>query len=159
MEGFENAKPRTPQDMDGTLTLIFAKSETTWDIITKISASLQLRKKWILTKFGGCSSKNGPARSIRSFRHFWREIQIWRHLEPSYLVQSGYLLRLTTGENLVLISQTTFEKFKFLDFFGRKSKPKASRVFIFGAKKVHIEVNNWWKFGVDISNHFFEIEI
>ena len=107
---------RTPQDMDGTLTLIFAKSETTWDIITKISASLQLRKKWILTKFGGCSSKNGPARSIRSFRHFWREIQIWRHLEPSYLVQSGYLLRLTTGENLVLISQTTFEKLKFEHF-------------------------------------------
>ena len=102
--------------MDGTLTLIFAKSETTWDIITKISASLQLRKKWILTKFGGCSSKNGLARSIRSFRHFWWEIQIWRHLEPSYLVQSGYLLRLTTGENLVLISQTTFEKLKFEHF-------------------------------------------
>ena len=29
--------------MDGTLTLIFAKSETTEDIITKLSAFLQLR--------------------------------------------------------------------------------------------------------------------
>ena len=40
-----------------------------------------------------------------------------RHQGPSNLVQSGYLLRLTTGENLVLISLTTFEKFKFEDFF------------------------------------------
>ena len=64
----------------------------------------------------GVAKKNGPARSIRSFRHFWREIQIWRHLEPSYLMQSGHLLRLTTGENLVLISQTTFEKLKFQHF-------------------------------------------
>ena len=29
------AEPRTPQDMDGTLTLIFAKSKTTWDIMKK----------------------------------------------------------------------------------------------------------------------------
>ena len=35
---------------------------------------------------------------------------------PSNLVQSGYLLRLTTGENLVLISQTIFEKLKFEHF-------------------------------------------
>ena len=34
----------------------------------------------------------------------------------SNLIQSGYLLRLTTGENLVLISQTTFEKLKFKHF-------------------------------------------
>ena len=33
-------KPRTPQDMDGTLTLIFAKLKTTWDITTKISVFL-----------------------------------------------------------------------------------------------------------------------
>ena len=39
-----------------------------------------------------------------------------KHLEPSYLVQSGYLLRLTTGENLMLIPQTTFEKLKFGHF-------------------------------------------
>ena len=69
-------KPRTPQDMDGTLTLIFAKLETNWNITTKISAFLQLRKKWILTKFEGCGSKNGPATPIWSFRHFWQEIQI-----------------------------------------------------------------------------------
>ena len=30
--------------------------------------------------------------------------------------------------------------------------------FKFGTKRVPIEVNNWWKFGVDISNHFWEIE-
>ena len=67
---------RTPQDMDGTLTLIFAKLETTWNITTKISAFLQLRKKWILTKFEGCGSNFGPAMPIWSFRHFWQEIQI-----------------------------------------------------------------------------------
>ena len=38
----EITKARTPQDMDGTLTLIFANSGTIWDIITKISAFLQL---------------------------------------------------------------------------------------------------------------------
>ena len=69
-------KARTPQDMDGTLTLIFAKLKTSWNIITKISALLQLRKKWILTKFEGCDSKNGPATPIWSFKCFWREIQI-----------------------------------------------------------------------------------
>ena len=45
--------------MDGTLTLIFANSLTTQDVMTKISASLQLTKKQILTKFGGCGSKMG----------------------------------------------------------------------------------------------------
>ena len=98
--------------MDVWLTLIFAKSETTWDIITKISAFLQLLKKWILWEFGGCSSKIEPATPIWSFRCFWREIQI---IVP--------------------------------------------RSFKFGTKWVPIEVNNWWKFGVDISNHFWEIQI
>ena len=46
--------------MDGTLTLIFANSLTTQDAMTKISASLQLNKKRILTKFGGCGTKNRP---------------------------------------------------------------------------------------------------
>ena len=77
-----NAKPwtwcrsRTPQDMDRTLTLIFAKLETTWNITTKISAFLQLEEKWILTKFVECGSKIGPTTPIWSFRHFWQEIQI-----------------------------------------------------------------------------------
>ena len=31
--------------------------------------------------------------------------------------------------------------------------------FIFGTERVPIEVNKWWKFGDDISNHFWEIEI
>ena len=39
---FMNGCLRTPQDMDGTLTLIFAELKTTWDITTKISVSLQL---------------------------------------------------------------------------------------------------------------------
>ena len=69
-------RSRTPQDMDGTLTLIFTKLETSWNITTKISALLQLRMQWILTKFEGRGSKNGPALSIWSFRRFWREIQI-----------------------------------------------------------------------------------
>ena len=62
--------------MDRTLPLIFANSLTTQDIMTKISAALQLTLKRILTKFGGCGSKNGPATSSRSFRTFWQEIQI-----------------------------------------------------------------------------------
>ena len=47
--------------------------------------------------------KNGPATPIRSFRRFFAGIPTPRHLEPSALIQSGYLLRLTIGENLVLI--------------------------------------------------------
>ena len=62
--------------MDGTLTLIFAKSKTIWDILMKISALLQLRPISILTKFQGRSSKIGSATPVRSFRRFWREIQI-----------------------------------------------------------------------------------
>ena len=49
--------------------------------------------------------------------------------------------------------------FCVLDIFGGKSKSEAPRAFIFGAKRVPIEVNNWWKFCVDISNHFWEIKI
>ena len=49
--------------------------------------------------------------------------------------------------------------FEVLDVFCGKSKSKAPNAFKFGTKWVTIEVNNWWKFGVDISNHFWEIEI
>ena len=49
--------------------------------------------------------------------------------------------------------------FEVLDVFGGKSKSEAPNAFKFGTKRVTIEVNNWWKFGVDISNHFWEIEI
>ena len=48
--------------------------------------------------------------------------------------------------------------FEVLDIFGRKFKFKAPKAFKFGTKRVTIEVNNWWKFGVDISNHFWEIQ-
>ena len=100
------------QDMDLWLTLIFPKSETTWDIITKISAYLQFMKKRILWKFGGVAQKLNLPRP-----------------------------------------------FEVLDVFGGKSKSEAPNAFKFGTKRVTIEVNNWWKFGVDISNHFWEIEI
>ena len=49
--------------------------------------------------------------------------------------------------------------FEVLDIFGGKSKSDAPKVFKFGTKRVPIEVNNWWKFGADISNHFWEIQI
>ena len=49
--------------------------------------------------------------------------------------------------------------FEVLDVFGRKFKFKAPNAFKFSTKWVPIEVNNWWKFGVDISNHFWEIQI
>ena len=81
---------RTPQDIDGTLTLIFANSKTTWDFVTKFSAFLQLRKIWILTKFEGCSSKIGPATPIRSFLHFWREIQILSTYDLDFLHKAGF---------------------------------------------------------------------
>ena len=42
----------------------------------------------------------------------------------SNLVQSGYLLRLTTGENLMLISLTTFEIFDGYDIFSGKRGSK-----------------------------------
>ena len=42
--------------------------------------------------------------------------------------------------------------------FGGKSKFWAPMVLIFCAKRNFIEVNNWWKFGVDISIHFWEIQ-
>ena len=48
--------------------------------------------------------------------------------------------------------------FEVLDVFGGKSKSKAPKAFKFGTKRVPIEVYNWWKFGVDISNHFWEIQ-
>ena len=42
--------------------------------------------------------------------------------------------------------------------FGGKSKFWAPMTLIFSAKRVFIEVNIWWKFGVDISIHFWEIQ-
>ena len=77
---------RTPQDMDGTLTLIFAKSETPKDITTKISAFLQLRKKRILTKFEGCGSKNEPATPISILKCS----RAWQSFKVSYALQIWY---------------------------------------------------------------------
>ena len=48
--------------------------------------------------------------------------------------------------------------FEVFDVFGRKSKSEAPNAFKFGPKRVPIEVNNWWKIGVDISNHFWQIQ-
>ena len=63
-------------------------------------------------------------------------------------------------KNLKSVAQTMEQPrpLEVLDIFVRKSKFEAPRVFIFGAKRLPIEVNNWWKFGVDISNHFWEIQ-
>ena len=47
--------------------------------------------------------------------------------------------------------------FEVLEAFGEKSKSEAPRAFKFCAKRVPIEVNNWWKFGVDISNQLWDI--
>ena len=84
------AKTRTPQDMDGTLTLIFAKSKTIWDILMKISALLQLRPISILTKFQGHSSKIGSATPVRIFTRFWREIQILGTYDLDFLYKAGF---------------------------------------------------------------------
>ena len=47
---------------------------------------------------------------------FAGKLILW-HLEPSYLVQSKKLLRLTADEILVLMAITTFEKFRIDHFF------------------------------------------
>ena len=97
--------------MDRALHADFANFYTIWGSTTKISGLLQLRKRWVLTKFKGCGSKMGLPRP-----------------------------------------------FEVLNVFGGKSKSKALNAFKFGPKRVPIEVNNWWKFGVDISNHFWDIQ-
>ena len=83
--------------MDGTLTLIFAKSETPKDITTKISAFLQLRKKRILTKFEGCGSKNGPATPI-SISNFSRA---WQSFKVSYALQILVNDRSLIGQQMI----------------------------------------------------------
>ena len=76
--------------MDIWLTLIFAKSETTWYVIIKISAFLQLMKIWILSKFGGYSSKFEPATPNWSFRRFWQEIQILGTYDLDFWYKAGF---------------------------------------------------------------------
>ena len=49
--------------------------------------------------------------------------------------------------------------FEVLEAFGGKSKSEAPRAFKFCAKRVPTEVNNWWKFGVDIFNQLWDIQI
>ena len=49
--------------------------------------------------------------------------------------------------------------FEVLETFGGKSKSEAPRAFKFCAKLIPTEVDNWWKFGVDISNQLWDIPI
>ena len=49
--------------------------------------------------------------------------------------------------------------FQFWTSQGRGSLLRWAMPFKFCTKRVPIEVNKWWKFGIDISNHFWEIEI
>ena len=81
--------PRTSQDMDGALHTDFANFYTTWGSITKISASLQLKIIWILTKFEGCSWKIGPAMPIKRFLRFCWEIQIMNTYDLNILCKAG----------------------------------------------------------------------
>ena len=112
----ELSRARTSLDMDGTL--LFTNSLSTQDIITKISAFLQLTEKWILTKFErrGLNNKLTMQWPIRSFRGFWQDMQTLGNSETSNFEQGRFLSRLTTGENLVLITSIPFEKFKFNRF-------------------------------------------
>ena len=50
------------------------------------------------------------------------------HLEPSYLVQSGFLKILTVGKDLVLISQTISEKFKINRFVSSINFPLGKKI-------------------------------
>ena len=49
--------------------------------------------------------------------------------------------------------------FEVLNVFGGKSKSNAPKAFKFGTKRVPIKVNNWWKFGIDIFNQLWDIQI
>ena len=49
--------------------------------------------------------------------------------------------------------------FQFWTSQGRGSLLRWAMPFIFGTEWVPIKVNKWWKFGIDISNHFWEIQI
>ena len=109
-------KTRPSQDMEGAFYTDFSTFQTIWGIVTKILAFLQLSNKWILPKFERFSLKNRPAMPNWSCRHFLVGNPNRMHLKPSFLVQSGFFLRLTTSENLVLIYQSTFEKFKIEHF-------------------------------------------
>ena len=53
-----------------------------------------------------------------------------RHLVPSNFVQSGFPQRLITGENLVLISLTISEIFKFENFSSSKSPQLGMKQFL-----------------------------
>ena len=44
------------------------------------------------------------------------------------------------------------------EIFGRTFKSNFPRAFKFFTKRVPVEVNNWWKFGDDISNHLWDIQ-
>ena len=51
-----------------------------------------------------------------------------RYIEPSYLVQSWFLLRVTNGEKLVWISQTIIEKCKIENFVVSITSPYCIKI-------------------------------
>ena len=64
------------------------------------------------------------------------------------------------SQNLEVVAQKIrlLRPFEVLNVFGGKSISLAPRAFIFGEKRVSIEMHKWWNFGVDISNHFPAIQ-
>ena len=62
--------------------------------------------------------------------------------------------------NLEVVAQKIglLRPFEVLNVFGGKSISLAPRAFIFGEKRVSIEMHKWWNFGADISNHFPAIQ-
>ena len=56
------------------------------------------------------------------------------------------------------LKKNLLHRFEVLDIFGEKSKSEPIKAYKFGTKQVPIEINNWWKFGVDISIHFWEMQ-
>ena len=52
----------------------------------------------------------------------------WLHPKTSNLVKSCNLIRLTTGENLVVISQTISEKFKINRFVSSIYSPRGNKI-------------------------------
>ena len=87
-------KPRTPQDMDGTLTLIFANTKTVWDFVTKFSAFLKTGKNLVLV-------------SLTTFEKFKIEMGVagsFFEPHPSNLVRIRFFLSCTNAEIFVVIS-------------------------------------------------------
>ena len=114
-------------------------------MVTKISASLQLEKIWILTKFEGCSSKIGPTTPFWSFLHFWREIQILSTYDLDFLHKAGFYRGWKLVKTLKL----------FLYLFGDELKGQNLQFWI-SQKWLEISTPNFYQLSTSMKIRFLQ---